>query len=280
MATFLVLSAGQLLASKHIAAGKLVPWDYSPMRIPSQIFLPAVAPGRAHARQSGAGHVLYPILVFLHGAGDGPFHVMNRQSLPSLLLNNESFAATFPFVAIFPCSTCGGPPGGWLSTNFEKVDMLIDLVVRWHHGDPERVILTGQSMGGGGLWKYAAARPGKFAALVPVCAALSPSPSLAKAACCTDGACCPSTWVFHGANDGSVPVSLSDKWVDALRSINREVRYTRYEWAPPPPMVEFQMMTGHASYELAYRDEQLYEWMLRQRRCTSCAATMPSTTPL
>jgi hypothetical protein len=103
----------------------------------------------------------------------------------------------------------------------------------------------------------------------------------------------------HGANDGSVPVSFTDKWVEALKEQGKqEVRYTRYEWAcaagvsdrawvvsaqytdaallapplrrPPPPMPEYSQMTGHASYEYAYREPELWSWLLQQR-CAACA---------
>jgi len=35
-------------------------------------------------------------------------------------------------------------------------------------------------------------------------------------------------------------------------------------------MVEYSQMTGHASYEYAYRDPELWSWLLEQR-CAACA---------
>eukprot|EP00658_Telonema_sp_P-2_P037707 TRINITY_DN27114_c0_g1_i1.p1 TRINITY_DN27114_c0_g1~~TRINITY_DN27114_c0_g1_i1.p1 ORF type:complete len:284 (+),score=28.70 TRINITY_DN27114_c0_g1_i1:369-1220(+) len=48
--------------------------------LPYQLFLPA---GWTAERQ-------WPVVVFLHGAGDGAFSVMNSQSLPRLLARNQS----------------------------------------------------------------------------------------------------------------------------------------------------------------------------------------------
>lgn len=233
----LVLLLPITLAGLHhnISPGRLQEWTTASDAnvLPSQLFLPL-----------STTSALRPVLIFLHGGGDGPFNVMNRQSLPRLLLSNRTFAATFPFIGIFPCSTCQGrmtfAERGWVPSNFVKVDRLLEAVLKEHSGDPTRVILTGQSMGGGGLYRYAQARRAapQFAALVPVCAAIRP-PSTANDhadLCCSNptaaaqSGCCPNIWAFHGANDGSVPVSFSDGWVKRLRAQSKqEVRYTRYE---------------------------------------------------
>lgn len=242
--------------------GKLL--AFASADLPYQLFLPTLA--TPHRR---------PAIVFLHGGGDGPFEVMNRQSLPSLLTDNQTFASNFPFVTLLPCSTCRGSPRGWVGQNFAKVNRLIEMLVHQHRVDPHRIALTGQSMGGGGLWRYAAEYPRLFSALVPVCAASQPTAALVDRVCCKEGptaGCCPPVWAFHGGNDAVVPVSLTDKWTSLLRKGGRgqEVRYTRYPWSPPPPMAEFANLHGHASYEQSYRDPNLYEWLLEQR-CGACS---------
>ena len=183
-----------------VSPGRLQEWTTaSDNMLPSQLFLPL-----------STTSALRPVLIFLHGGGDGPFSVMNRQSLPHLLLSNRTFAAAFPFIGIFPCSTCGGAHAtfaerGWVPSNFEKVDRLLEVVIKEHGGDPTRVVLTGQSMGGGGLYRYAQARraASQFAALVPVCAAIRP-PSTANGhaeLCCSNATaaaqgCCPNIWAL------------------------------------------------------------------------------------
>lgn len=147
------------------------------------------------------------------------------------------------------------------------------MLIKEHRADPHRVALTGQSMGGAGLWRFATEHPHVFSALVPVCAAARASKTSAEATCCADGpvaGCCPPVWAFHGANDKVVAVRHSDEMVELLkaRSGDRDVRYTRYDWAPAPPK-PWNSFTGHASYELAYRDPALYAWLLQQR-CATC----------
>lgn len=274
--TLALLGAASTLAQPAdarpaVPAGRLLAYNErgeDPQTLPYQLFVPAAPP-------KGAGRTR-PLLVFLHGAGDGPFREMNAQSLPGLLLRNASFAAAFPFVALFPCATCGTPGvRGWGEPAFARVDRLIAAVSRAHAVDPARVLLTGQSMGGGGALRYASARPRRFAALVPVCAAVRASAEAARGLCCAAGpaaGCCPPLWAFHGVNDAVVPVAASDRLVDLLNGLRRgqSVRYTRYGWAPPPPMPEYASMAGHGSYELAYREGALYGWLLEQR-CPACA---------
>ena len=50
-----------------------------------------------------------------------------------------------------------------------------------------------------------------------------------------------------------------------------DLRYVRYVHAPGPPIAEFTSLIGHGSYELAFRDAGLYEWLLRHE-CIKCAA--------
>ena len=78
------------------------------------------------------------------------------------------------------------------------------------------------------------------------------------------------TQVFHAEDDIAMPVQLSDRAVMSLNTADRRralpVRYTRYVHAPGPPDPRYSDMIGHASYDLAYRDAALYQWLLRQRK--------------
>eukprot|EP00242_Pyramimonas_sp_CCMP2087_P007826 CAMPEP_0198224332 /NCGR_PEP_ID=MMETSP1445-20131203/96445_1 /TAXON_ID=36898 /ORGANISM="Pyramimonas sp., Strain CCMP2087" /LENGTH=89 /DNA_ID=CAMNT_0043903461 /DNA_START=14 /DNA_END=280 /DNA_ORIENTATION=+ len=85
------------------------------------------------------------------------------------------------------------------------------------------------------------ARPNKWSAVVPVCAYVQEDAATVARTVCEGGpgGSCPSIWLFHGANDVVIPVEQSDVMKEALDSIGAKVRYTRYEWAPGPPMPEF-----------------------------------------
>ena len=57
----------------------------------------------------------------------------------------------------------------WLPTVFEATNKIVRDIIADKHGDPSRVYLAGQSMGGNGAWLYASANPGIFAGVMVVC---------------------------------------------------------------------------------------------------------------
>lgn len=61
--------------------------------------------------------------------------------------------------------------------------------------------------------------------------------------------------LFHGADDGIVPVTCSREMVAAIRGAgNDRVRYTEYRHAQ------------HNSWDMAYADADRPAWLLRQQR--------------
>ena len=77
-------------------------------------------------------------------------------------------------------------------------------------------------MGGFGTWELAMTFPDRFAAIAPVCGGGNDVPiriaRLKKLP----------IWVFHGAKDQVVPLSQSQKMVDALKAVDGNVRFTIY----------------------------------------------------
>mmetsp|Transcript_9496 Transcript_9496/g.15524 ORF Transcript_9496/g.15524 Transcript_9496/m.15524 type:complete len:143 (+) Transcript_9496:552-980(+) len=115
--------------------------------------------------------------------------------------------------------------------------------------DPARVYVTGVSMGGAGVWAAGSAYPTKFAAIAPVCGFGSFKVISTP------------VWAFHGANDIIVPVSETDRMVNASRKAgNPEVKYSRYDESPAP--VGWPSYRGHASWLQAYGTNELFYWLL------------------
>jgi predicted peptidase len=127
------------------------------------------------------------------------------------------------------------------------------------HGDPRRVYLTGLSMGGYGTWYLAGKYPRRFAAIVPICggiilphrggdsAAQDSKPYVDAAKKIGGGT---PVWIFHGADDDTVPVTESRRMAEAMKALGGEVHYTEY------PGV------GHDSWDKAYAEPELIPWML------------------
>ncbi|MCA9108567.1 MAG: redoxin domain-containing protein [Planctomycetaceae bacterium] len=184
----------------------------------------------------------YPAILFLHGAGvngdDG------RKHLTALAPAINQRKSTFPFITIFPQAR----DGDWqLDSGNGKLAMaVLDDVMRTYSVDPDRVALTGVSMGGEGTWQLAGAYPQKWAAIIPLCGSGDPeSVALFSHIPC---------WCFQGAEDEGTHPELSRTMVRALRKAGGQ-----------PIYIEFPEV-GHDCWTLAYSGEDLFQWLLKQRR--------------
>ncbi len=131
------------------------------------------------------------------------------------------------------------------------------------NGDPDRTYLTGLSLGGYGTWALAAAKPGKFAAIAPVCGGVVPPPGSRNllpqsteedpysAAAAKIGKT--PVWIFHGDADKSVPVTESQKMNAAMKALGGDVHYTEYPGVP------------HNSWDKAYAEPEFPAWLFAQR---------------
>ena len=118
--------------------------------------------------------------------------------------------------------------------------------------DPDRIYVTGLSMGGFGTWDLIARFPDRFAAAVPVCGGGDPgtAPLIRDLP----------VWAFHGALDRVVPPSNSRVMVRALQEAGARPGYSEY------PDV------GHNSWTKAYEDPYLLPWLFEQHRQKRSAA--------
>lgn len=188
----------------------------------------------------------WPLILFLHGSGergeDG--QLPSRVGLGAAIRRHpERFSA----VAVFPQL----PPGeNWQSMDMQRLALLpLERVREEFRIDPRRLYLTGISLGGTGTWALAAAYPGLFAALAPVCGRC---PWPAEAEIPQSLASIP-VWIFHGAEDPVVPVENSRRMAHALQG-GGAVRYTEYTGE------------GHAIWDRAYGGEEFCTWLFAQRR--------------
>ena len=112
--------------------------------------------------------------------------------------------------------------------------------------DPQRIYLTGLSMGGYGTWDLLARKPDLFAAGVPVCGGGDESTAgkIAKIP----------IRVFHGDKDNSVPVARSRTMVEALKKAGGHPKYTEYAGV------------GHNPWDKAYADPKLMNWLFKQKK--------------
>ena len=185
------------------------------------------------------GEEEWPLLLFLHGAGErgDDLELVTAHGPPKMIAEGRDF----PYVVISP--QC--PKGVWWS--IETLHALLEDIVETHRIDMTRIYVTGLSMGGYGTWGLAYTYPGLFAAAVPICGGGDSE----KAPLMKDVP----TWVFHGAKDTAVPLERSQEMVDALKVANGNIRFTVYPEG------------GHVdAWVNAYGDPELWEWLAVQRR--------------
>lgn len=267
-----------------------------------QLFLPS--------SWEASGTETFPVVVFLHGAGDGKFSVMNSQSLPRLLRRNQSTcfdsricwcldeeyaqvtamreapaAAREPFLdeeedLWSPLADCnfadnfGGivvMPQGFLPGSFHG----------WMGEDifPAVETLTRAIMKEYRGDPHRVTLSGQSAGGAGAWLFAATRPTLWAA---LNVICMPAdpalavrlegipTWVVGWTHDGEAG---NDAMVTALKKREAgSVRYTRYTKAPAPPDPKYNTMYNHASYDLIYRDQRLWRWAFEQHNPQGQAA--------
>ncbi len=175
----------------------------------------------------------WPVVVFLHGTGGHNEDAARKEPIRTCWQER----ADRDFILLQPLAPRGT---SWVPDQI--VDWLDDTLPAIN-GDPERVVLTGFSMGGIGTWNIACAHPDRFAAYVPLASVGEPAPvSAAKGR---------PLWCFHGRHD-AMPWQPARQWVNDLRKLDpaADARFTLLE------------NTDHTNTsERAYSRHDLMEWI-------------------
>ena len=187
----------------------------------------------------------YPLLVSLH-TEDSNARLNLRQVLgPMDRLGRPEHADDRFIVA---CPQARGSMGYQGIAEQDVYDMVAALEHRFPI-DPDRVYLTGASMGGGGALRLAATRPDRWAAVAPLCPASQPGlEDLALNLFSLP------VRFYHGEQDPIIPVQASRTWQRRLLDLGVPVSYLEY-----PGL-------RHDAWDLAYKPGALFDWLLQFRR--------------
>ncbi len=188
----------------------------------------------------------YPLVVFLHGAGE---RGTNNTSQVAVHIGNLINATQSPQYTSFLVAP--QTQSGWGSSlSVSLVAGILTEIEENYSIDAARLYITGLSMGGFGTFDQLYHYPERFAAAAPLSGGVSAGFADEVAAVIKDIP----IWVQHGAVDSAVSVSLSQNIVNALWDIGASPLYTEY-----PTM-------GHNIWTFVYgdRDNTLYPWMFSQ----------------
>ena len=209
-------------------------------------------------RPEAAGKV--PLVMYLHGSGG-----LGDDNEKQLGLGNIFGTRVWVLPENqkrFPCYVVAPQTDrGWIRYDYSKQPAqelpglgdgsrlaleIVDQLRREFPIDDRRIYVTGQSMGGAGVWNVIANRPAFFAAAIACCGSASSE----------NGAEAIRTplWNFHGDADQTVPVSVSRNRIAARRKAGGRPLYTEYA------------NVDHDSWQWAYTEPELMTWVFAQRR--------------
>jgi predicted peptidase len=207
----------------------------------------------------------YPLLLFLHGAGERGndnekqlihgatlfVSAENRKNFPAIVVlpqcpENSYWASTTidrtqqPYQIKFDYTTTAPWPQ-------EAANELVKKLIKEEAVDPAKVFITGLSMGGMGTFESVYRHPDLYAAALPICGggdvALYDKRILKT-----------SFWIFHGDADAVVNVKLSREMVEKLKILKASVKYSEY------PGV------NHNSWDNAFAEPEYLKWMFGKKR--------------
>jgi predicted peptidase len=183
----------------------------------------------------------WPLLMFLHGSGErgDDLAVVKKHGPPKLVDSRPDF----PFVTVSP--QC--PTGERWQAN--QLSALIDHLEKTLKLDPERLYVTGLSMGGAGTWSLIAHQPKRFAAAIPICGG-GGGDDFTRAELFSKLP----IWAYYGDQDGAAGLKQCERMIAAIEATgNKEAHMTIY------PNV------GHDSWTETYANEDVYKWLLSQK---------------
>lgn len=206
----------------------------------------------------------YPLVVFLHGAGERG-NDNERQLVNGKQFLTDNFVALYPAIVIAP--QC---PSGSYWANVERHDLegklmfnfgfsdyatppmvtLQALINNWLLSgkvDTNRVYVGGLSMGGMGTLELLWRMPDTFAAAFAICG----GSNIDKLSLYANNT---ALWLFHGDADAVVPVQCSRDIYSQLKKLGGDVKYTEYQGV------------NHNSWDNAFNEKALVPWLFEKQK--------------
>lgn len=200
----------------------------------------------------------YPLVLFLHGAGErGNDNQAQLTHGSSLFQQNSEYPAIVVFPQcpqddywanidshhdengkrIFSFSAAKEP-----TKSLSLVMGLLDELLEAGNVKKDQIYAGGLSMGGMGTFELLARRPNLFAAAIPICGGGDPE----TASLYADNT---ELWIFHGAKDDIVPPGLSIEMANAINEAGGVASLTIYGNA------------NHNSWDPAFAEPNLLKWL-------------------
>lgn len=210
----------------------------------------------------------YPLVLFLHGAGERGndnerqlthggqmfLNPVNREKHPAFVLVPQCPVSGYWAYMERPASFMPGemPLDAPLTPVFRTVKNLLDTYLAMPQVDKNRVYIIGLSMGGMGTFDMAIRYPEIFAAAVPICGTVNPARLKAAKQV--------KFRIFHGDADNVVTPEGSRAAYRALKAAGADVEYIEFPGC------------NHGSWNPAFNYPGFMEWIFSQKK-TSCSSS-------
>ena len=244
-------------------------------------------------RPSDYGSQKHPLIIFLHGAAEGgngtsDIGKVAWNSLPNLLSTGKASmrftynGQTSSFVVISPQLS---------SSYFYWPSFYVRDIIAYAKAnlqiDPNRIYVTGLSLGGGGVWRLISdaqnldpSFDAGLAAAAPICATGEESDA---DYCRTVGANHLPVWAFHSMDDVNVPVSVTQhvEAVSKACGVSPAGKFTYYQAGGHGGAWINAYDTGHITRTVSdgssfTANPNLFEWFLSNTRSGTGTNTPPS----
>ena len=204
----------------------------------------------------------YPVVLFLHGAGErGTDNEAQLLHCSGQFLNPD-VRDKYPAYVFFPQAPQGAfwsipdrlielsqamfAAVGEPSWQLQTIKAMVDSIALLPNVDPRRIYIMGISMGAMATYELCWRYPYLFAAAIPICGGADIN-RLANAA--------QIPWrIYHGDADKVVPVTFSRTAYRTLKNAGAKIVYR-----------EFAGCT-HNSWDPAFNDPDLFPWLFRQKK--------------
>lgn len=206
------------------------------------------------------GKKKYPLVFFLHGAGErGKDNKAQLKHIAPILSSAEN-QKKHPAILVFPqCpvndywASVNVDNGQWSHKDTDKTtaaglkaEKLLEHIITSYLVDESRVYINGLSMGAFGTYSILARQPEKVAAAIAICGG-------ANLNLVNNYKDIP-LQIFHGENDDVVPVTLSRDLANQLNKLASPANYTEF------PGLK------HDIWNRVYEDPKTLEWLFAQKK--------------
>ncbi len=189
----------------------------------------------------------WPLIVYLHGAPlrGSTLDLLRKESLPRRLEKESDF----PFIVVSPLGD--GEYQFWAQDQLiNSLFILLEEIQAENYVDAKRIYLTGNDVGGNGVWEVGLRYPEYFAALAPVSGYFGWPPEVPENICDLKDV---PVWAFHGDRDDIIPVEAGQELVDALNACGGSAQITINQ----NMQIDFRIKV--------YANSELFEWFLSQK---------------